>query len=181
MSGTGCFRRLFVFSVCRLVSRRCHPIASITSGPFTCSTIKTLTAAPLHPRRSSPCLSRTNFRPFRPQPLDAPTHRFVSHFQRVRCVSGFVLSAQTCRHIPPNRVRYPTDQSFISGCSPPRLTATQLPLITELWLPPTRTSTVLFMRLRRRTRKALRFSALPCWGERSEPRASLPLNRGYNP
>ena len=30
----------------------------------------------------------------------------------------------------PNRVRHPTDWSFTSCCSPPRLTATQLPLVT---------------------------------------------------
>ena len=47
--------------------------------PVTCSTIKALTAAPLHRQRSSPCLSRMNFSPFRPQPLDAPTHRFIRH------------------------------------------------------------------------------------------------------
>jgi hypothetical protein len=32
----------------------------------------------------------------------------------------------------PNRVRYPTDCMFASGCSPPRLTATQLPSATEI-------------------------------------------------
>ena len=31
----------------------------------------------------------------------------------------------------PNRVRYPTDWSFASGCSPPHLTVTQLPSATE--------------------------------------------------
>ena len=32
--------------------------------------------------------------------------------------------------VRPNRVRHPTDWSFTSGCSPPRLAATQLPLVT---------------------------------------------------
>ncbi len=32
----------------------------------------------------------------------------------------------------PNRVRYPTDCMFASSCSPPRLTATQLPSATEI-------------------------------------------------
>ena len=73
------FRVLFAFSVCRLVSRRCRTIAPMASIASICSTIKALTAAPLHLQRSSPCLSRANFRPFRPQPLDAPAHRFVSH------------------------------------------------------------------------------------------------------
>jgi len=31
------------------------------------------------------------------------------------------------RRIPPNRVRHPAGHPFASGCSPPRLTATQLP------------------------------------------------------
>lgn len=100
------FRLPFAFSVCRLVSRRCRTIASMASIASICSTIKALTAAPLHLQRSSPCLSRANFRPFRPQPLDAPAHRFVRHLQRVRRVSGFVISTQTHRHIPPNRVRF---------------------------------------------------------------------------
>ena len=45
----------------------------------------------------------------------------------------------------------PTDWSFIASCSPPHLAVTQLLLITELWLSPTRTFTVLFTRLHRRT------------------------------
>ena len=38
--------------------------------------------------------------------------------------------AGSSRHARPNRVRHPTDWSFTSGCSPPRLAATQLPLVT---------------------------------------------------
>ena len=40
-------------------------------------TMKALTPAPLHRRCRSPRLSRTTFRTFRPQPLDAPVHRFA--------------------------------------------------------------------------------------------------------
>ena len=99
-------RSLFVFSVSAwfpggaTVSLPLLPVSS------PCSTIKALTAAPLHLRRSSPCLSHANFQPFRPQPLDAPLHRFASHLQRVRWVPGFVLCTQTRRYIPPNRVRF---------------------------------------------------------------------------
>ena len=50
--------------------------------------------------------------------------------QRVRQVPGFAMNEQARRVIPPNRVRYPTGCSFASGCSPPRLTATQLPSAT---------------------------------------------------
>jgi hypothetical protein len=42
----------------------------------------------------------------------------------------FTLNPQARRYARPNRVRYPTDCMFASGCSPPRLTATQLPLAT---------------------------------------------------
>src|SRR5262249_16982277 len=61
------------------------------------------------------------------------------------------MNEQAHRSSPPNRVRPPTDQQFASGCSPPRLTATQLPSATELWLPPTRNFTVLMWRPHGRT------------------------------
>ena len=49
--------------------------------------------------------------------------------QRVRlpCGPGFATNEQARRNTPPNRVRHPTGCSFASGCSPPRLAATQLP------------------------------------------------------
>jgi len=71
--------------------------------------------------------------------------------QRDPRVSDFTLHEQAHRSSPPNRVRSPTDQQFASGCSPPRLTATQLPSATELWHPPTRTFTVLMWRPHGRT------------------------------
>jgi len=46
--------------------------------------------------------------------------------------SGFTMYEEARRTTRPNRVRYPTDCMFASGCSPPRLTATQLPLATEI-------------------------------------------------
>ena len=99
----------------------------------------------------SPCLSRINFRPFRPQPLDVPTCRFSCHFNASDDFLGFAVPKQARRIIPPNQVRIPTDWSFISSCSPPHLAVTQLLLISESWLTLTRTFTVLFMRLHRRT------------------------------
>jgi len=56
------------------------------------------------------------------------------------------MNEQAHRSLPPNRVRSPTDQQFASGCSPPRLTATQLPSATELWHTPARTFTMLTWR-----------------------------------
>ncbi len=73
--------------------------------------------------------------------------------QRIRCVSDFAFSQPARRHTPPNRVRHPTDRQFVSGCSPPRLTTTQLPSTSGPWLTPTRTSTVLDVRLHERTRR----------------------------
>jgi hypothetical protein len=52
--------------------------------------------------------------------------------QRDRFVPGFAMNEQARRSTPPKRVRYPTDRQFASGCSPPRLTATQLPSATRL-------------------------------------------------
>ena len=75
----------------------------------------------------SPCLSRTNFPTFRLQPRDAPQHRFYRHYQRAERFPNFAMNEQARRHIPPNRVRYPADRQFASGCSPPRFAATQLP------------------------------------------------------
>ena len=71
--------------------------------------------------------------------------------QRIRCVSGFAFSQPARRHSPPNRVRLPADRQFASGCSPPRLAATQLPSATGSWLTLTRTLTVLCARLHERT------------------------------
>src|SRR5688572_12555188 len=51
--------------------------------------------------------------------------------QRVQRVSDFAMNEQARRSSPPNRVRYPTDRQFASGCSPPRLAAPQLPSATE--------------------------------------------------
>jgi hypothetical protein len=42
----------------------------------------------------------------------------------------FALNPQARRRVRPNRVRHPTDCMFASGCSPPRLTTTQLPSAT---------------------------------------------------
>ena len=65
------------------------------------------------------------------------------------------MNEQARRHIPPNRVRHPADRQFASGCSPPRLTTTQLPSATRSWLASTRTCTVLIRRLHRRTHSGL--------------------------
>jgi hypothetical protein len=104
-----------------------------------------------HLRRRSPHLFRHTFLSFRLQPRGLPGHRLPPR-QRDQRVSDFAMNEQARRSSPPNRVRYPTDQQFASGCSPPRLAATQLPSTTELWHTPTRTFTVLMWRPHGRTR-----------------------------
>ena len=103
-----------------------------------------------HLRCRSPRLLRHTFLSFHLQPRQLPDHRLPPR-QRDPRFSGFALVSQARRSSPPNRVRYPTDQQFASGCSPPRLAATQLPSATELWLSPTRTFTVLTWRPHGRT------------------------------
>ena len=50
--------------------------------------------------------------------------------QRQRLLPGFATNEQARHSFPPKQVRHPTDCRFTSGCSPPRLAATQLPSIT---------------------------------------------------
>ena len=83
-----------------------------------------------HLRRRSPRLPRHTFLSFRLQPRGLPGHRLPPR-QRDQRVSDFAMNEQARRSSPPNRVRHPTDRHFASGCSPPRLTATQLPSATE--------------------------------------------------
>ena len=122
-----------------------------------------------HPRPRSPHLLRYTFLSFRLQPRGLPDHRFPPR-QRDPRVSDFAMYEQARRSSPPNRVRYPTDRQFASGCSPPRLTATQLPSASELWLPPTRTFTVLMQRSHGRTHTGeSRYPSPPCPGCRPSP------------
>jgi hypothetical protein len=51
--------------------------------------------------------------------------------QRRRLLPGFATHEQARHRLTPNQVRHPTDCRFTSGCSPPRLPATQLPSMTE--------------------------------------------------
>src|SRR5580704_9859379 len=64
---------------------------------------------------------------------------------------GFTFPQQARRGYAPKRVRHPTDWQFTSGCSPPHLTATQLPSITELRPAPAGTRTLLTRRPHGRT------------------------------
>jgi len=78
----------------------------------------------------SPHLLRYTFLSFRLQPRGLPDHRLPPR-QRDQRVSDFAMYEQARRSSPPNRVCQPTDRLFASGCSPPRLTATQFPSASE--------------------------------------------------
>ena len=89
-----------------------------------------LSCLPSVPSPTTPCRS------------DEPSGVFfigpaVGDFRRRRrvladqSVLGFAIKTQARHGNRPNRVRQPTDRTFASGCSPPRLAATQLPSATE--------------------------------------------------
>ena len=84
-------------------------------------------------------------------PVSSISQGDVAPLQCIGLLPGFAMESQVRRSTTPNRVRHPTDRQFASGCSPPRLPATQLPSATELWHAPTRTCTVLIWRHHGRT------------------------------
>ena len=118
--------------------------------------MRALPPAPRHPAEQvSPLIApllRLTFLTFCPQPRDAPVHRFARHHSVYSEFQASPYPSRLAANIPPNQVRHPTDRQFASGCSPPRLTATQLPSATEPWHAPTRTFTVLIRRPHGRTR-----------------------------
>src|SRR5579859_2871122 len=71
-------------------------------------------------------------------------------------ILGFAFPQQAHHGYAPKQVRHPTVWLFTSGCSPPRLAATQLPSITELRPAPTGTRTLLTRRPHGRTGAGLR-------------------------
>ena len=108
-------------------ARLCFPLLSrVTSHRY----YEGSDSCTAHLPRRSPRLPRHTFLSFRLQPRGLPGHRLPPR-QRAQRVSDFAMNEQARRSSPPNRVRPPTDRQFASGCSPPRLTATQLPSATE--------------------------------------------------
>jgi hypothetical protein len=137
------FRLVFVFSVDRLVSRRCHNILALPRPLPICGTMGVLTPDRRHlGGQTSPFTSHT-FRPFRLQPRVVPCHRFEHQCNVADVFQASPYPSRLAAPLPPNRVRHPADWSFVSSCSPPRLAATQLLSTTEFWYSPTRTFTVL--------------------------------------
>ena len=172
-------RNPFVFSVGRLVSRRCHIIDSIAQVSSDLRYYEGSDSCRVIPQSRSPRLLRLTFLTFHPQPRDAPVHRFTRHFSVYGEFQASPYPSRLAANIPPNQVRHPTDRQFASGCFPPRLTATQLPSATEPWHAPTRTSTVLIRRPHGRTRVGTAHRLRPCsahFGGRCPPYSASPIN-----
>jgi hypothetical protein len=65
-------------------------------------------------------------RPATPMPCRSLANLWPTSCFRPCSSLDFTSNEQARRNVWPNRVRLPTDCSFVSSCSPPRLTATQL-------------------------------------------------------
>ncbi len=145
------FRFVFVFPVGHLLSRWCHNILTLLTDTTPLRYYQGSDSSTSHQRQRSPCFSRLTFLMFRPQPRYAPDPRFIHHRNGISEFQTSPRMSKLVANMPPNRVRSPTDHHFASGCSPPRLMATQLPSATWLWFTMARNSTVLIKRLPRRT------------------------------
>ena len=111
------------------VPRRSFALCA-SRGSSRCGTMKALTPAPLTYGAGLPAY------------LATPSCRSVSNhvgcliiaYHHASVTSVFRTSPCMCRLVAaPRRIEFvhPTDRQFASGCSPPRLTATQLPSATE--------------------------------------------------
>jgi hypothetical protein len=106
-------------------SDSCSPGSSASSGMNTVSIGQQVSL--VHTARSSThSVTKHLAHPAIASPLPTQRGRLPGLYPGL----DFTLNPQARRYARPNRVRYPTDCMFASGCSPPRLTATQLPLAT---------------------------------------------------
>jgi hypothetical protein len=101
-------------------------------APDHIGTMRALTPCRLaHANKVSPFRSSA-FPASRPQPRYAARRSRAYHPVPPVGPRGpdFAINEQARLCTPPNRVRHPTGRRFASGCSPPRLAATQLPSAT---------------------------------------------------
>ena len=93
--------------------------------------MKALTPDSLTQTARSLRLRRSAVPTFRPQPRDPPDGRFEYQSpQRHQLFQSSPSMSRLATRSRRNRFVIPTDCQFTSGCSPPRLTATQLPSIS---------------------------------------------------
>jgi hypothetical protein len=106
-------------------SDSCSPGSSASSGMNTVSISQQVSLVHIA-RPSMHSVTKHLARPAIAFPLPTQRDRLPGLYPGL----DFTLNPQARRYARPNRVRYPTDCMFASGCSPPRLAATQLPLAT---------------------------------------------------
>ena len=100
---------------------------------MTRTSLHSVTNHPTHPVTASLLPSQRDrlpvpgLRPATPLPCRGLTNLWQTSCFRPCPGLGFAFNEQARRHVRPNRVRFTTDCKFASGCSPPRLAATQLP------------------------------------------------------
>jgi len=155
-------RTLFVFSVCRLVSRRCHKIGSIGRIAHHQRYYEGSDSRGSSPRlRGSPHLLRLAFPSFRLQPRDAPDHRFSRHgsvtdgsqaspfSRRLAATSRRIEFVLLRTDVPPPVALHPASRRRSYSW------------LRSVWRAPRRTLTVLTRRPRGRTTKRLRRGVQP--------------------
>jgi hypothetical protein len=97
------------------------------------TSLHSVTNHPTHPVIASPLPSQRDSLP-EPglRPASSLPCRGLANLWQTSCFHpcpglGFAINEQARRNARPKRVRFTTDCKFASGCSPPRLAATQLP------------------------------------------------------
>jgi hypothetical protein len=105
--------------------------APAAHAPGHLGTMRALTPAPLRQRsRSLRSIRLPSRHPVPNHAMQPSGHVPITSCRRSAVTPGFAMNEQARHCTPPNRVRPPTGCRFASGCSPPRLAATQLPSAT---------------------------------------------------
>ncbi len=98
--------------------------------------METLTPRQVSSCRGLPASRHTSLRTILPPNTPRPPIDAFTRYPSARWVSphggkASPLASRLAGYVKPNRVRHPADWSLTSGCSPPRLAATQLPSVSR--------------------------------------------------
>ena len=104
-----------------LVNTARTSLHSVTNHPT-----RPIIAFPLPTQRDR--LPEPGFRPANPMPCRGLANLWQTSCSRPCPGLDFTINEEARRYVRPNRVSHRTDCRFASGCSPPRLATTQLPL-----------------------------------------------------
>jgi len=101
------------------------------------TSLHSVTNHPTRPITASCCppsvtgFRKPGLRPANPTPCRGLANLWQTSCSRPCPGQDFATNEKARRHVRPKRVRLTTDRKFASGCSPPRLAATQLPSAIE--------------------------------------------------